>query len=154
MVMRLLGVLYSPNYTIIALVSFLVMMGIYIYTQVLGNLSLVDVWLANVPPLHALLLLAFAILFGLTFAYQVYLWNSPQVCSPVLRAKGSSVSGIGTLGIFLVAQCPACASLGALFLPVGALTILAEYTVWLNILSIFLMLFTLHYLGAFLPEEK
>lgn len=152
--MRLLGVLYSPQYTAIALVSFLAMMGLYIYTQVLGNLSLVDVWLANVPPLHALLLLVFAILFGLTFAYQVHLWNSPKVCTPQKRAQGSGVSGIGTIGIFLVAQCPACASLGALFLPVGALAVLAEYTVWLNVLSILLMLFTLHYLGAFLPEKK
>ncbi len=152
--MRLLGVLYSPKYTIIALVSFLAMMGIYIYSQVLGNLSLVDVWLANVPPVHALLLLAFAILFGLTFAYQIHLWDSPKVCAPAKRAKGSGVSGIGTIGIFLVAQCPACASLGALFLPVSALTFLAEYTVWLNVVSILLMLFTLHYLGAFLPDEK
>jgi len=152
--MRLLGVLYSPRYTLIVLVSFLAMMALYIYTQVLGNISLVDVWLANVPPLHALLLLVFAILFGITFAYQIHLWKSPKVCAPSMRVKGSGISGIGTIGIFLVAQCPACASLGALFLPLGALTFLTEYTVWLNVLSIFLMLFTLHYLGAFLPEKN
>jgi hypothetical protein len=129
------------------------MMGLYIYTQVLGNLSLVDVWLANVPPLHALLLLVFAILFGVTFAYQVRVWKSPKICPPARRIRGGGMAGIGTFGIFLVAQCPACASLGALFLPLGALTFLAEYTIGLNVLSILLMLFTLHHLGAFLPER-
>jgi hypothetical protein len=149
--MRLLSVLFSPFYALMGIIASLGMMGLYLYTQVLGNLSLLDVWLANVPFFHALLLVCFTLLFGATFSYQVYLWKSPKVCAPSQRAKGSGISGVGTLGIFLIAQCPACASLGALFLPLSALTIIAEYTIWLNVLSIFLLLFTLHYLGAFRP---
>ncbi|MDZ4256934.1 MAG: hypothetical protein U1C71_04955, partial [archaeon] len=69
------------------------------------------------------------------------------------KVTGSGISGVGTLGIFLVAQCPACASLGAFFLPVGAIAFIGQNTVWLNLLSIGLILFTLHYLGAFAPEK-
>ena len=150
--MRLFHILFRPYHFLVAVISSLLMGGIYVYSQVLGNLSLVGVWVATIPILHAFLLVVFLLLFGASMAYQIHLWKSPKVCSLSQRAKGGGLSGAGTLGIFLVAQCPACASLGALFLPLSTLTIIGEYTIWLNAASILLVLFTLHYLGAFRPE--
>ncbi len=146
-------VLRQPPYAILAAFLSMAMLGVYVYTQVLGNLGNVDVWIVNVPRVHAALLLVFAGLFGITMSYQIHLWRSPKTCPVEKQAKGTSVSGIGTIGIFLIAQCPACASLGALFLPLSAITFLTQYAVWINLLSIGLLVFTLHYLGAF-TEEK
>ncbi|MFH0970409.1 MAG: hypothetical protein V1776_03030 [Candidatus Diapherotrites archaeon] len=151
--MRLLLVFKeNRSYPIIAFFSAIFFFLLYLYTQVLGNLNNIHVWVANTPLINAILLVIFLALFGITFAYQTYLWRSPAVCTPAKKTKGRSIGGIGALSIFLVAQCPACASLGALFLPVSALTFLYEYTIWLNAGSILLLFFTLHYLGAF--QEK
>lgn len=149
MPMKLGRVLRQPFYAGVGILSSMLMLGLYVYTQVLGNLANVDIWLANVPRNHALFLGVFVILFGITFAYQVYLWRQPKACSTNKKIQGGSASGIGTLGIFLIAQCPACASLGALFLPVSAISFFSEYAVELNLLSIGLLLATLYHLGAF-----
>ena len=127
---------------------------LYIYTQVLGIVENIPVWVATVPSLHALLLLVFAAVFGVTMAYQLFLWRSPKICSIETQAKGSTAGGAGTLGIFLIAQCPACASLGALFLPLSVLSFLSEYAVVLNLVSMGLLLYTLHYLGAFEKQKR
>ena len=145
--------LREPGFVVGSLVFALAMLFVYIYTQVLGNLANVDVWVANVPVLHALLLIVFAVVFGITFQYQLFLLKQPKVCSPQMKTTGTGISGIGTIGIFLIAQCPACASLGALFLPVSAVTFFTQYAVGINVLSIGLLLFTLHYLGAFTPMK-
>lgn len=144
-----MNTLQRPHYLMLALVSSIIFLIIYIYSQVLGNLQNVHVWLANVSLVQAILLIIFVALFGITFAYQVFLYTSPKLCSREKRTHATGFHGIGTIGIFLVAQCPACASLGALFLPIGAITFFTQYAVWLNLLSIGLLLFTLHYLGAF-----
>ncbi len=142
-------ILRQPAYALLAIVIMTGMLVLYTYTQLLGNLDNMDVWISNLPLGHGILLGIFILLFGITMAYQIHLWVSPQTCSVEKRAKGTGASGIGTIGIFLVAQCPACASLGALFLPVSAITFFSEYAVWINLVSIGMMLFTLHYLGAF-----
>ncbi len=147
--MRLMNVIQKPQYGLLAIISALIFLLVYVYTQVLGNLENVTVWAANVSPIHAVLLIIFVALFGITISYQVFLYKSPKLCSREKRTNATGVHSIGTLGIFLVAQCPACASLGALFLPIGAITFFTQYAVWLNLLSIGLLLFTLHYLGAF-----
>lgn len=126
---------------------------VYVYSQVLGNLQNVDVWFGNLVWTRALLLSAFASVFGVTLTYQISLWRKPRACPIQKQAKGTGVSGLSTIGIFLVAQCPACASLGALFLPLSVVSFFGEYAEWLNIASIALMLFTLHYLGAFEPAK-
>lgn len=135
-----------------AILSILLMGGIflvYVYSQVLGNLQNVDVWVGNLVWPRALLLGVFVAVFGVTMTYQIDLWRGPRTCSVQKQAKGTSASGLSTLGIFLVAQCPACASLGALFLPLSVVSFFGQYAEWLNAVSIILMVFTLHYLGAF-----
>ncbi|MEK6902609.1 MAG: hypothetical protein AABX02_03415 [archaeon] len=147
--MRLGFVLQQPFYAGIAILSAILFFLVYVYTQVLGNLENVPIWIANISPIHGVLLIIFVALFGITLAYQVFLYQRPKLCSREKRTQATGVHGIGTLGIFLVAQCPACASLGALFLPIGAITFYTQYAAWLNLLSIGLLVFTLHYLGAF-----
>ncbi len=146
---HLVHVLGQAPYAFLAALLTIGMLALYIYTQVLGNLNNVDVWMANISEGRTVLLLAFSILFGITMSYQISLWAGPRTCSLKRQAKGTGASGLSTIGIFLVAQCPACASLGALFLPLSAVTFLGQYAEWLSILSILLMIFTLHYLGAF-----
>lgn len=146
-------VFQNPWYALLAALLAVGMFALYVYTQVLSNLSNVDVWVKNIPLLNAGLLGAFVLLFGITFAYQISLWMGPRKCALRKQVKGTGASGAGTLAVFLIAQCPACASLGALFLPVSVLGFIAQYTIPLNILSIVLLVFTLHYLGAFQREK-
>jgi len=150
--MKLLQVMRNPQYLVLAVVSSLIFSFIYIYTQVLGNLHNIDVWFAVIPWYNAVLFVAFAILFGVTFSFQVYNWLQPKTCSIEKKAAAAGSSSFSTLGLFLVAQCPACASLGALFLPVSAFTFISQLSTVLNIISIALLLFTLNYLGAFKKE--
>ncbi len=125
------------------------MLGLYIYTQVLGIIENIDVWLAIIPLHNAVFLIIFTALFGATFSYQVFLWMQPKTCSVNKKIGAAGTGGIGTFGIFLVAQCPACASLSALFLPISALAFLTEFSWAINLFGIGLLLFTINYLGGF-----
>jgi hypothetical protein len=150
--MRLLHVLQIPSSQGVALLSAALMLVIYVYAQLLGIVENLDVWLATIPPLNLGIVLVFSALFGITFAYQYYLWKRPKTCSATKKISGAGTTGVGTFGIFLVAQCPACASIGTLFLPFSAISFLADYGWIFNLLGIGLLLFTLNYLGAFKNE--
>ncbi len=147
--MKVFSVVRQPMYAIIAVASALLMAVLYIYTQVLGNLHNADIWLSIIPWYNALLFVVFVVLFGITISYQIFLWRQPKVCSVAQKTKGAGASSAATIAAFFVAQCPACASIGALLLPVGAVTFLAQASTAINVISIALMLFTLHYLGGF-----
>jgi len=56
---------------------------------------------------------------------------------------------IFAFGLFFVAQCPACASLGVLFLPVSVIGVLTQFGWLINLLGIGLLLFAINYLGGF-----
>lgn len=147
--LKLLSVLKQPKYFLTAIFSSIAMLSIYIFTQLLGIIQNIGIWIATIPWYNAILLSIFTILFGITFAYQISLWFGAKTCPTNIKIKGTGASSIATIGAFFVAQCPACASLGALFLPISATVFLAQYSWALNILSISLILFTLNYLGAF-----
>jgi len=49
----------------------------------------------------------------------------------------------------MVAQCPACASLGVLFLPVSVIGVMTQYSWLINLVGIGVLLFTVNYLGGF-----
>lgn len=150
--MRLLHVLQIPSSKGVAVLSAALMLVIYVYAQLLGIIGNFGVWLATIPLFNLGIVLIFSALFGITFAYQYYLWKKPKTCSTNQKMNGVGATGIGTFGIFLVAQCPACASLGTLFLPFSAVAFLADYGWAFNLLGIGLLLFTLNYLGAFKHE--
>ncbi|MBI4044724.1 MAG: hypothetical protein HY392_03370 [Candidatus Diapherotrites archaeon] len=46
-------------------------------------------------------------------------------------------------------RCPACASLGSLFLPISAISVITEFSRLINLASIGLLLFNINYLGGF-----
>src|SRR3990167_4962382 len=152
--MKIIEVLKMKRYFVLAIFSSITISLIYVYTQVLGNIHNIDLWLTIIPWYNAILFTIFSILFGITFAYQVYLWKQPKVCAISTKAKGAGTGSIGTLGTFLIAQCPACASLGALFLPISVTVTLTKFSWLINLASIGLLLFTLRYLGAFKRSEK
>lgn len=145
-------VLRKPFYAGLALTSGALVLGLYVYTQLLGIIENLDVWLALLQPLNAVLLIIFALAFGVTLAYQASLWFGPKSCSIQKRVGSTGVQGIGTLGLFLVAQCPACASIGLLLLPASIAGVVAQHSAVFTGISIALMVFTLHYLGAFKKE--
>ncbi len=147
--MKLLKVLAQAKYAALGVVSAAIMAAVYIYTQVLGNPHNISVWFATIPFSNLILFIVFTALFGITFSFQVYNWMQPKTCSVNQKAGAAGSSGVGTLGLFLVAQCPACASLGSLFLPLSAITFLTEFSWLLNIIGIGLLLFTINYLGGF-----
>ena len=151
--MKIVEVLRIKKYLVLSVVSSIVMSLIYVYTQVLGNIHNIDLWLTIIPWYNAILFVTFSILFGITFAYQIYLWKQPKVCAIGTKAKGAGAGSIGTLSTFLVAQCPACASLGALFLPISVTVTLTKFSWLINLAPIGLLLFTLLYLGAFKKSE-
>lgn len=147
--MKLTEVLKIRKYLALAVVSSVVMSLIYVYTQVLGIVENIDLWLTVMPWYNAVLFIVFSALFGITLAYQVYLWKQPKTCAAGMKVTGIGAGSGGMFGLSMVSQCPACASLGALFLPVSLTAAFAQFSWVINLLAIFLMLFTLRYLGAF-----
>lgn len=147
--MKILEVLKIRKYLIIAIISSVIFGFFYIYTQVLGILDNLDLWFTVIPWYNAALFVIFAALFGITVSFQIYLWKQPKVCATSAKAKGGGVSGAATFVGLLIAQCPACASIGALFLPLSVLTIFTQFSIVFNLVSIGLLLFTINYLGGF-----
>lgn len=141
--------LRKSNYLALAIISSLTMSGIYIYTQVLGIIQNIDLWLTIIPWYNAILFIVFAALFGITLSFQVYNWRQPKVCPANAKIKGVGASSGATFGLFMVAQCPACASLGVLLLPASAVGILTQFGWLINLTAIGLLLFTINYLGGF-----
>ena len=143
--MKILDVLKNPKYVLIAFISSLVLAAVYIYSQVLGIWQNIDLWFKVIPVYNLVFFLLFVILFGITLSYQIYLWRQKKICN----VKGIGTGGGATITTFLIAQCPACASLGALFLPLSVIGFFTKYSFYINLVSIGLLLFTLRYLGAF-----
>lgn len=147
--MKIIEVMRNWRYLALAAISSLVFAYFYIYTQVLFNIANFDLWIFSIPWYNAILFLIFAALFGVALSYQVHLWRQPKVCAVGTKAKGAGAGGFATFFGFLVSQCPACASLGALFLPASAFVIFVQFSWILNLVSIGLLLFAINYLGGF-----
>ena len=147
--MRIISVLKQRNYFLLAVASSVIFALFYIYTQVLGIVENIDIWLTVIPRYNAVLFVLFASLFGVTFSFQVYNWRQPKVCSVSQKRTGAGIGGGASFIGLLIAQCPACASLGALFLPVSAISFFTQFSMVLNVVSIGLLLFVINYLGGF-----
>ena len=147
--MKVLKVVREPRYLALAIASAVLMLAIYVYAQLLGAIQNLDLWISIIPPLNAVLLVTFVIVFGITFSFQVYTWMQPKACDLGTKAKGAGTSSIGTIAMFLVAQCPGCASFGLLLLPTSAAIFVMQYSWVLNLAAIGLLLFTINYLGGF-----
>ncbi len=148
--LALISVLKRPKYILLATVAAVAMLFFYAWTQVIFITHNLDIWFADIPGLNLAMFLVFAALFGITLSYQVWLRFQPKVCA---MGKQSTPGLLGSIVAFFVVQCPACASLGALFLPISAISILTIYSPIINLASIGLLLLTLHLLGAFKPAQ-
>ena len=152
MSIKALTVLKRPRYLAIAIISTVLMAAIYIYSQVLGIIENIDLWFKIIPWYNALLFATFAILFGITLSYQIYVWRQPKTCKISNKVGSAGASSSSVTGIFLVAQCPACASLGTLFLPLSIITFLTKFSWLINLIGLGILLFTINYLGGFKRE--
>ena len=141
--------LRNPRYLLLAIISAVVMGILYVVTQVIFIVQNIDLWFSVISPINLTLFIIFTTLFGISLSYQVWVRKQPQVCDIRKSGSGASMSGGGTLFTFLVVQCPACASIGALFLPVSVIGFFTQYNSLITLLTIGLLLFTLRYLGAF-----
>ncbi len=150
--MKITSFLKKPAYLALAVISSMIFVIIYVYTQLLGIIENFDVWLATIPPENGFLFIVFSILFGITLSFQVYNWRQPKTCALNEKVKGAGSSGAGTFALFFVSQCPACASLGAVFLPLSVSVFLTQYSLLITLISMALLVFTLNYLGAFKKE--
>ncbi|MBI4162890.1 MAG: hypothetical protein HY513_04350 [Candidatus Aenigmarchaeota archaeon] len=151
MPIKLIEVLKMPKYAAIAVISALLFTAVYIYSQVLGIIENIDLWLSVIPWYNALLFPMLVVLFGMAISFQIYMRSQPKVCST--KKTSSATSGAVAAGFF-VAQCPACASLGTLLLPVSAIAALVQFGWAINLISVSLLLFTINYLGGFKIVNK
>ena len=143
---KILHVMKIPYYFALAALLAGVFAIIYVYTQVLGIVHNVDIWFANIPLLNLFMFVAFSVLFGVTLSFQIYNWRQPKTCD--LKKSAGSTSAATAIGL-LIAQCPACASLGTLFLPLSVLAFIGKYSILLDLISILILIFTINYLGGF-----
>jgi len=143
--MKIIEVMKKPKYIAIAVIVSTIFSAIYVYTQVLGIIENIDVWFAAIPRINLALFWAFSTLLGITVSFQIWNWRENKICN-VKSVGGQSSAGI--LSLF-IAQCPACASLSALFLPASIGLFITQYSVFFDLLGIGLLLFTLNYLGGF-----
>lgn len=125
------------------------MAAVYAYTQVLGILSNLELWVTVMPWYNQILFVTFAALFGVTTAYQIYAWRQPKVCSISKTGSSMGANSGATFAVFLVSQCPACASIGAFFLPASTVLMIGNFGWAINLAGIAMMLFMINYLGGF-----
>lgn len=144
--MKIIDILKIRKYLGIAIITTVVLFSFYVYTQVLGVVQNIDLWFAVIPPQNLITFVIFAGLFGSALSYQIYLWRQPKICNV---GKKSSPGAVGAIVSFFVVQCPACASIGALFLPISVIGFFTVYSTWINLASIGLVLFTIYILGGF-----
>lgn len=147
--MKIINVLKEPKYLAVAVLSSLGMLALYAYSQVLGAVGNLDLWISVMPWYNKALLSVFVVLFGVATAYQVYAWRQSKSCSISTRGGTIGANSTGTFGVFLVSQCPACSSIAALFLPFSATLLIATYGWLINLAGIAIILFTINYLGGF-----
>jgi hypothetical protein len=147
--MKLIDMLKKPIYFGLFLVLSILMFFVYSYVQIIGIIENFFFWLGVSPPLYIVSLVLFSLLFGLAVSFQIFIRKETKVCKTSKGIKGAGASGVGTIGFIFVSSCPACATLGLVFIPVSFVSVIAQYNWLINLVSIGLLLFTLNYLGAF-----
>lgn len=146
--MKIFSAMKNPKYLALAAVSSVLFALFYIYTQVLFIVENIDLWIGVTPWYNMTLFIILAALFGTTLSFQVYSRTQPKTCRTDKKSVGASSSA--TVLSFFVAQCPACASLGALLLPSAVfVSVFVQLNSLFTLISIGLMLFTINYLGGF-----
>ncbi|MBI4021361.1 MAG: hypothetical protein HY369_03895 [Candidatus Aenigmarchaeota archaeon] len=142
---RLLAIQKEKRILAITVAATALMLVIYPYVQSFGQ---VDLWYAVITPWNLALFLGFSVLFGLMVSLQAKTLRS-RTCNLKQSGKSGAAGLAGTVGGFLVIQCPSCALFLSIFLPFNAVIFIATYNTWLTLGSIVLMLVAVHLLGGF-----
>ena len=152
--MRLLHVLRNKKYLALAIISAILMAIIYplIQVQATGGVSNLDVWFAVITPLNLILVIIFAMLFGIFLSFQIFNLRS-KVCSVSSKTTSSLGGGFATLLSIAVPACPACLSIATLLLPaslgIAVAGFFLRYSSLLLALSIAILLLGVYLLGGF-----
>ncbi|MCX6803080.1 MAG: hypothetical protein NTY48_00750 [Candidatus Diapherotrites archaeon] len=126
----------------------------YIYPQLLRSFWNIEYWASAVLAHNPALIIIFLILFGITFSFQTYYWFRPKVCPINKKVESAGSSALTFIGVFLISQCPSCATLGLLLIPISAASFILQYNWAITLISIIILLFTLNYSGAFQKDNK
>ncbi|RME18036.1 MAG: hypothetical protein D6797_01230 [Bdellovibrio sp.] len=147
--MKLIEVLKKPKYMLLAVVSALALLAIYAYFQNLGIVENIPFWFSIMPWYNLISLVAFLAIFGVLVAYQVHVFFNNKSCKLGKKARGVGFSSIAGGGVFFVAQCPACISLATLLLPASIAPLFITNGWAINLISIGIAVYAIHYLGGF-----
>lgn len=148
--MKLISILKTKKYGIIALIASFLMLAAYPYLQVILNGGFYNYFfwfevIIGTSILNFMLYITFSILFGLVTSLIIYNWQH-RTCS-IKKSLGSG--SLGSLLAIFTSQCSACLSLGTLFLPAAAVTSLSIYSTLFNFISIGALLLSIYLMGGF-----
>ncbi|MFH1978077.1 MAG: hypothetical protein ABIJ92_02020 [Candidatus Aenigmatarchaeota archaeon] len=146
--MEIIIALRQRTYFTIAVVAAVFMFFFLPYVQTLGLQT--DLWYQIIPPIQLALFVVFVALFGAFVSFIIYRYRGPKVCD----IKSTSGGGIGAAFAFIVGVCPGCIGFAGLLLPIGVVSTLAIYGPIFLLLSIALMLFSIHMNGGFKTKKK
>jgi len=96
-------------------------------------------------PLNSALYVIFSVMFGVLISLYFYAKNK---CVDCKKSDANAGFGGATLG-FVLGVCPACFSLIGVVLPLGGSILLTQYAPAFTLLSIVIILFSIHRLGGF-----
>lgn len=148
--MKIFSMIKTSKYGAVALISSVLMLLIYPFLQVVLNGGFYNYFfwfemILSQSVLNFVLYLLFSGLFGIVVSL-VYHNYRKGTCN-VRRGAGSG--GAGSLLAILIPQCSACLSLAVLFLPIGAVAMFGTYSTVLNLISLGLLVLSIHLLGGF-----
>ncbi len=138
--MKIIKMLKNPKYAA-STVAFAVFMFFFLpFVQTLGLNT--DLWYEVIPPLNFILFITFDIVFGLFVSFQIYQYMGPKECR--INKKSAAGGFLGTALSFIVGICPVCFGFASVLLPLGVVATLVVFGPVFIILSILLMLFSIH----------
>lgn len=135
-------------------IAFLSAIGIFFLNPLIQSITTplaFEIWFADIvqKPLNSLLYFVFTGLFGMFMALYLYSKNKCINCKPDAKTGlGGSMLG------FAIGVCPACFSFIGFLLPLGGSLFLTTYSPLFLLLSIGMVLFSIHRMGGFKDGSK
>ncbi|HLD41980.1 MAG TPA: hypothetical protein VJB06_03010 [archaeon] len=150
--MELIKVLKNKNYGLLAFMFSTFIFLFLPFVQSLANNT--DLWYSIILKqnhgLNLVLFLIFSAIFGIFVSFQIYKFRQPKVCS----IRKSSTGVLGSVFAFFVGVCPACIGFAGLFFPATIITTLVIFGSIFMLISIFLILLSIHLNGGFKKPAK
>ena len=130
-----------------AILSALIIFLLPSFIQSLSTPLAFEIWFKTLieRPINGMLYIILSVLFGMLVSLYIFAKNK---CTDCGKKDVSAGFGGATLG-FVLGICPACISFIGFLLPLGATIFLTAYAPIFTILSIALLIFSIHKLGGF-----